>query len=71
MTIIQNLGTDKLVQSNEYNLRLADPGAKHTNYLYTLPGMYTHFGENYCDDKEVGNRKFILELLSSTKFNAE
>ena len=44
-------------------LRLMFPQGKHIMCAYNIPGMPRCYHEDYCEDKEIGSGRFLLNLI--------
>ena len=58
-----------LVDNAYMKLRLKFPRARHILLGYSIPGMPRFRHEEYCDDKEIGGGKVIMNIIKRNKLS--
>ena len=57
------------IQQAYMRLKLTHPRAKHISLAYTIPGMPRFRFEEYCDDKEIGAGKYIMNMIKRSQIS--
>ena len=52
-----------VIQDSYYKMKLLHPSSKHILCIYRIPGTRTFECEDYCDDKEHGSGRVILNWM--------